>query len=192
MYFPTQAHTDACCTRAHIRRISRDTADNERGCLSPFVTAVPASMRTESLAYFSISLCLFSVFLCLLSPRLCRTRPAPQTIPIYRTNSDHQRFPTSVAFSRCPLIYVEVSINFRRDFTRIFLLYNILGNTLYSVFSNMKCDTPTKKHQRTIQERRYDLQKGAIHSAQLPSDADLTSILYAFAVLPWVLLEMYE
>lgn len=48
------AHTDTRTTRAHIRRISRDTADNERGCLSPFVTAVPASMHTESLAYFGV------------------------------------------------------------------------------------------------------------------------------------------
>jgi len=52
-------HTDAHSMHSHIRRISRGTADNERGCLSPFVTAVPASMHTESLSYFSISLSLF-------------------------------------------------------------------------------------------------------------------------------------
>lgn len=87
MYFPTRAHIDARCTRAHTRTISRGTADNERGCLSPFVTAVPASMHIESLVYFSTcpSLSCSSK----VSGSLCRAFRvrAPQTTPLYRANS---------------------------------------------------------------------------------------------------------
>jgi len=160
VYFPTRMHTDAHSMHSHIRKISRGTADNERGCLSPFVTAVPASMHTESLSYFSISLSLFrsstspGFHLYQASPRTTNHPYLSGLIRIIDVFWWTQYFIFWLT-RKSQLILWNFSI-------KIFLLYNISETILYSTFWDTKYDIPTLRNTSgQVREKRCDLKKGA-------------------------------
>lgn len=150
MYFPTRSHRRSLHTRTHTRRISRGTANNEQRCLSPFVTAVLASMHTSSLAYFSIYLCLLSVLF-----RSMRSSPSRLTVPIplYQINLVVSVSPGNACVPHINRVYFQLqTISSRkrkafysqRDEKRVMnyqQIFRIKICRLESNFFSQSCDT---------------------------------------------------